>query len=98
MLGRRAEKRTLVERCTWSRGARVKRCALSNGARGLRGTRGQERTLHERHVLARHERSEADELWVGATGKSRLLSCFLFIWVYVQILVGGACGGYSRIV
>ena len=58
MLGRRAEKRTLVERCTCSRGARVKRCALSNGARGLRGTRVQERTLHERHVLARHERHE----------------------------------------
>ena len=44
---------------------------MSNSARGLRGTRVEERTLHERHVLARHERREADELWVGALQGSR---------------------------
>ena len=69
-----------------------------------------ERTLHERHVLARHERLETRGAHVAreargartvgrrAKGKSRLLSFSFFIWVYVQVLVGGACGGYIRIV
>ena len=35
------------------------------------GARVEERTLHERHVLARHERREAVELWVDALQESR---------------------------
>ena len=62
----------------------------------------EERTLHERHGLERHERHErrkAVELRVDALQGSRdSFPVFLFIWVYVQMLVGGACGGYSRIV
>ena len=71
--------------------------------RGLRGTRVEERTLHERHGLARHERNErherherrkAVELRVDALQGSRdSFSCFLFIWVYVQMLVGRRLSG-----
>ena len=43
----------------------------------MRGTRVEKRTLHEKHVLARHERHErherreAVELWVDALQGSR---------------------------
>ena len=80
----------------------------------MRGTRVEKHTLHERHVLARHERHERREardahvareahefgavvLWVDAHKGSRD-SFSLFIWVYVQMLVGGTCGGYRIIV
>ena len=57
----------------------------------------EERTLHERHGLARHERHErrkAVELRVDALQGSRdSFSCFLFIWVYVQMLVGRRLSG-----
>ena len=69
-------------------------------ARGLRGTRVEERTLHERHGLARHERYErherrkAVELRVDALQGSRnSFPVFLFIWVYVQMLVGRRLSG-----
>ena len=59
-----------------------------------------ELTLHERHERRTWlERRKAVVLRVDALKGSRdLLSFFLFIWVYVQLLVGGACGGYIRIV
>jgi len=85
--------------------ARAEKARESTGeyVRGAHeGARVEERTLHERHVLARHERHErrkAVELRVDALQGSRdSFPVFLFIWVYVQMLVGGACGGYSRIV
>ena len=57
--------------------------------RGLRGTCVEERTLHERHGLERHERRKAVELRVDALQGSRdSFPVFLFIWVYVQMLVG----------
>ena len=84
---KRTWKRTCVRNARGSRSAR----GLRSG-RGLRGTRVEKLTLHERHVLARHERQErreAVELWVDALQGSRdFFSCFLFIWVYVQMLVG----------
>ena len=103
------EERTWLEKHTLSRRARGVR-----SGRGLRGTRCREAHVHERHVLARHERHERGEareahvareahefgevvLWVDAHKGSRD-SFSLFIWVYVQMLVGGACGGYRRIV
>ena len=53
------------------------------------GARVEERTLHERHVLARHERRKAVELRVDALQGSRdSFPVFLFIWVIVQMLVG----------
>ena len=46
--------------------------------------RVEERMLHERHVLARHERRKAVELRVDALQGSRdSFPVFLFIWVYV---------------
>ena len=56
-----------------------------------------ELTLHEAHVV--QEAHEAVVLRVNALKGSRdFLSFFLFIGFYVQLLVGGTCGGYIRIV
>ena len=88
------EERTWLEKHTLSSSARGLR-----SRRGLRGTRCREAPVHERRE-EREAREARGSQAVGrrATGKSRLLSCVLFIWVYVQMLVGGACGGYRRIV
>ena len=58
---------------TWKRTCVRNARGLRSG-RGLRGTRVEKRTLHERHVLARHERHErreAVELRVDALQGSR---------------------------
>ena len=58
------------------------------------GARVEERTLHERHVLVRHERRKAVELRVDALQGSRdSFPMFLFIWVIVQMLVGRRLSG-----
>ena len=58
------------------------------------GARVEERTLHERHVLARHERHKAVEQRVDALQGSRdSFPVFLFIWVIVQMLVGRRLSG-----
>ena len=60
--------------------------------------RHERREAPEAHVLERHERSEATVLWVDAhKGSCDFFFSFLY-WVYVQMLVGGACGGYCTIV
>ena len=78
-----------------ARGSRSAR-GLRSG-RGLRGTHVEKRTLHERHGLARHERHErrkAVELRVDALqGSHDSFAVFLFIWVYVQMLVGRRLSG-----
>ena len=69
---------------------RSARCLRGARAREARGTRGV------RH--ARHERREAVVLWVDAQqGSCDFFFSFLY-WVYVQMLVGGACGDYCIIV
>ena len=58
------------------------------------GARVKELTLHERHVLARHERRKAVELRVDALqGSHDSFPVFLFIWVIVQMLVGRRLSG-----
>ena len=65
--------------------------------------RHEERTGLERRTWLEERtwlgKREARELWVDALkGSHDFFSFFLFLWVYVQLLVGGACGGYIRIV
>ena len=57
-----------------------------------------ERTLHERHVLAQHERRKAVKRRVDAKREVATPFLFLLFGFYVQMRVGGACGGYIRIV
>ena len=63
----------------------------------MRNARVEERTLQERHVLARHERHErrkAVKLRVDALQGSRdSFPVFLFIWVILQMLVGRRLSG-----
>ena len=63
------------------------------------GARVEERTVHERHVLARHERREAVELRVDALKGSRDSLSFSFHLGFCVNACGKApVGGYNRTV
>ena len=59
-----------------------------------------ERTLHERHVLAQHERRKAIKRRVDA--KREVATPFLFLFLFIWVLCANACGrrlwGIHRIV